>query len=181
MSRLIERFGGRHWVSEADAIELICERTGCTASEAQEALDVWRHDGRVKSRAHDGGLISFAQVLNLLPRNGAPIKSIKQKVSEIDVADLEAILAQDSGKAKYTGGRPAGYDWISVKMILERECQKRGLPDRKGDDLQWQTLADACRLVRDEMKWDADKGPSDSQLRDKVKGLLDGIQANTGN
>jgi hypothetical protein len=168
---VVDRFGGRRWISAAEALERIRVRTGCTENEALKALRVWINDGRVKARG-DGTSLFFTALLQL---KWPDIQSFRRQLWEIDSFDLATVL-EPSG-TKHGGGPKEKYDWAAVKMVLEEGCDHYGgVPRRQGPNLKWKTLADACEYVYSRMKWTKTGGPAKSTLEGQVGKLLEDIE-----
>jgi len=109
----IDRFGGARWIPEEDAIKRIRTASGCTDSEAIEALRIWIKDGRESEQATIRAAIDFLKSLRSDPR----IRPARIRPRLIDSFALDAVLAPEALKTDEPpakprrGGRPPAADW----------------------------------------------------------------------
>jgi hypothetical protein len=110
----IDRVGGARWIPEEDAIKRIRTASGCTDSEAIEALRIWIKDGRESEQATIGAAIDFLKSL----RSDPSTKPARIRPCLIDSFALAAVLAREAlktdeppAKPKRRGGRPPAADW----------------------------------------------------------------------
>jgi DNA-binding FadR family transcriptional regulator len=138
----------------------LARRFGVATVTAREALEALRHRGLVRTtRGRDGG--SFV-IAGERPDRAALDQRLRQ-LSRVDLRDLATYYRTiNAGAAELAADRAAPDDVAQLRILVERTGTADAVAGRRGErafHLQLAALSQSPRLVREEVRLQAEFGP----------------------